>query len=279
MEPRPFSDRVLGALEIGQKITDGACPGLAARRLRSGVTFEWRGRVRGRKCTLRLGMWIGRGDGPRFSMLTVEAARARAAHVTAVVRDGGDPRGGRRLAPTTTGEALGRYEREHMAHRRQGVKTMRLLHRVLPPGRPLAEVGREEIREALAPFAERGQWASVHSVRAKVLAFLRWAEGEELGASAPANMRVAAPVRRRAHVPTLVECRSLWEAAAELGPRKRAFVRVLMLGGFRRGEVAGLEWAEVREEECRIVLPPERTKQAREHVVPLLCPMWQELQG
>src|SRR5262245_49917229 len=44
---------------VGSKITDARCPGLAARSLKGGVTFEWRGRIKKQPqvITIRLGMW------------------------------------------------------------------------------------------------------------------------------------------------------------------------------------------------------------------------------
>ena len=45
-------------------------------------------------------------------------------------------------------------------------------------------------------------------------------------------------------------------------------VRLLMATGQRANEISALRWSEVLED--RIVLPPSRTKNAREHVVPLV---------
>jgi hypothetical protein len=54
---KPFTDTMLANLPLGAKVTDCRAQGLAARRLNGGVTFEWRGRIRGDKATVRLGIW------------------------------------------------------------------------------------------------------------------------------------------------------------------------------------------------------------------------------
>lgn len=267
MEPRAFSEELLAALPIGAKVTDGAVVGLTARRLKGGVVLEWRGRVRGQKATVRLGAW------PRLS---VERARELAGRARGLVAAGSDPRG-RRLAPTTTAAALAQYEREHLAHMRAGPQTGRILRRHLAAvaAWPLAEVGRAELKAAVEPLAARGQWGTAHKVRRMLWAFMRWAEVEELIERAPGRMRLAVPAPVRATVPSLADCRALFEGARALRARQRAFVRVTMLGGFRRAEAAGLRPEEWQGD--RIVLGAGRTKQRREHVVPVGAAMAAEL--
>lgn len=268
MEPRGFDEAVLEALEVGAKITDGACPGLTARRLRGGVVFEWRGRMGGRKLAVRIGRW------PQMPLAT---ARRSAEKMRAVVAAGGDPRGRRPSGPTTTGAALEQYGREHLAFRRTGAKIERALRRGLAGvlELPLEAVGRDQLKAAVEPYKGRGQWASAHAFRARLWAFMRWAEAEELIERAPGRMRLPVPSPRREHVPSVDELRALFDGARALRARHRAFVRVLMLGGFRRMEAAGLRPEEWQGEV--IVLPPERTKQGRLHTVPVTAAMAAEL--
>jgi integrase len=60
----------------------------------------------------------------------------------------------------------------------------------------------------------------------------------------------------------------VWQAAGELGPYG-AMVRLLILTGQRRGEVAGMEWDELDLENRIWTLPRERVKNDRRHEVPL----------
>jgi integrase len=67
---------------------------------------------------------------------------------------------------------------------------------------------------------------------------------------------------------TQQELAELWLALdAEPNPQFADIVRLLILTGQRREEVGGLRWSEIDRD--RIVLPPERTKNSRQHEVPL----------
>ncbi len=65
------------------------------------------------------------------------------------------------------------------------------------------------------------------------------------------------------------ELRCAWQAAARLGAPFGAMVQLLILTGQRRGEVAGMEWAELDLERRLWSLPHERVKNDRRHEVPL----------
>ena len=67
---------------------------------------------------------------------------------------------------------------------------------------------------------------------------------------------------------SLEELRRVWDAAGELGAFG-AIVRLLILTGQRRDEIAELEWREVDLAAAMISLPGARTKNGKPHVVPL----------
>jgi integrase len=71
------------------------------------------------------------------------------------------------------------------------------------------------------------------------------------------------------------ELRCIWNAAgddAQAGASLHAYgtiVKLLILTGQRRSEIAEMRWSEVDLERCTLNLPAERTKNKRPHVVPL----------
>ena len=69
------------------------------------------------------------------------------------------------------------------------------------------------------------------------------------------------------------ELGALYLAAGTLGAPWDAMVRLLILTGQRRGEVAGMEWAELDLEAGEWRLPGSRTKNGHPHVVPLVPEM------
>jgi hypothetical protein len=63
------------------------------------------------------------------------------------------------------------------------------------------------------------------------------------------------------------ELAAIWRAAGS--GQFDSIVRLLMLTGARREEIGGLRWSEIDLDRAVIVLPGERTKNSREHVVAL----------
>jgi integrase len=66
------------------------------------------------------------------------------------------------------------------------------------------------------------------------------------------------------------ELAAVWRAAGD--GQYGAIVRLLMLTGARRDEIASLYWSEIDLDATTITLPPARTKNRREHVIPLSEP-------
>jgi integrase len=98
--------------------------------------------------------------------------------------------------------------------------------------------------------------------------FFRWLAGRDVVESSPC-VGVERPAEEipRDRVLSDDELRRLWLACDQIGGRIGAFVKVLLLTGQRRSEVAGIEQSEI--EGDLWTLPSERVKNARVHVVPL----------
>ena len=65
------------------------------------------------------------------------------------------------------------------------------------------------------------------------------------------------------------ELKAVWEAADALEPVYSGFIKLLVLTGQRRAEVAGMTWREVDLAAQLWTLPAARAKNNREHTVPL----------
>jgi integrase len=66
------------------------------------------------------------------------------------------------------------------------------------------------------------------------------------------------------------EITAIWNSLLE--DQYGTVLKLLLLLGLRRDEIASLRWSEVNLDAATITLPPERTKNRREHVVPLSEP-------
>jgi integrase len=74
----------------------------------------------------------------------------------------------------------------------------------------------------------------------------------------------------RERVLPLEELGAVWRAAPEVNPTFGSIIRLLVLTGCRKSEIADLRWSEVDLDEAVIRLPGSRTKNKRPHVVPLV---------
>jgi integrase len=107
-------------------------------------------------------------------------------------------------------------------------------------------------------------------LQAVLSAFFSWAKGKRLVTANPCTgLERPAQERSRERVLGDDELRKVWQAAGELGHPYAGIVRLLILTGQRRNEIAGLHWNEIDLEERALHLPAARTKNGHAHDVPL----------
>jgi integrase len=73
----------------------------------------------------------------------------------------------------------------------------------------------------------------------------------------------------RDRVLTSTEIAEFWRAADTIGEPVAAVIKILLLTGCRLREVAGMRWSELNDDGTQWLIPAERTKNRRAHVVPL----------
>ena len=87
-----------------------------------------------------------------------------------------------------------------------------------------------------------------------------------------ADLPVAKSIAKRERVLSDAEIADIWRAAGDAASPYGATIRLLILTGQRRGEVAGMAWDEISEDLATWTLPGERTKNGAVHVVPVSAP-------
>ena len=135
---------------------------------------------------------------------------------------------------------------------------------------PLAAVSQRNVASLLNDIARDSGDVTANRVRGSLATLLAWAMGE--GIRLPEGNVVAYTNKReeksRDRVLSDPELKQIWNAC--LDDQYGAVIRLLMLTGQRFNEIAALRWDEVHDEQ--IVLPGERTKNGRTHIVPLSEP-------
>jgi integrase len=135
--------------------------------------------------------------------------------------------------------------------------------------RRLGGIRRDEIVALLDDIADRAPiqanrtFSCLHAMFAWALGRYRLAENPCKGVDPPAKERP------RDRVLSDAELRAVWKAAGEIGWPFGPIVRLLILTGQRRAEVAGMEWSEIDLERKVWTLPRGRVKNDEGHTVPL----------
>ena len=131
------------------------------------------------------------------------------------------------------------------------------------------ELDRRAIVARLEAIQETSGAASARAARAYLSMACSWGVARGILERNPvAGLKPLTPARPRDRVLSAAELNRVWRAVdptTEFG----AIVRLLLLTGQRREEVAGMRWSELDLELARWRLPGARTKNHRPHEVPL----------
>jgi integrase len=139
------------------------------------------------------------------------------------------------------------------------------------------QISLTEIAARLRVIAKERGPVSANRSRDTLSAMFAWAIGEGLCMSNPVigcNKQVENDPRERTLTDT--EVGKLWLSLADSDYGR--IIRLILLTGCRREEIASLQWSEVDFEARTITLPKERTKNKQQHVVPLSDAAMQVLQ-
>lgn len=136
--------------------------------------------------------------------------------------------------------------------------------------KPVPKLRRRDIRELLDDSKARGARTTANRELSALKTFFNWCVDREVIEVSPA-LRIGkpAPESKRTRLLTDAELRIIWLAAEAEGYPFGAIVRLLMLTGQRRGEVAGAAWSEINLKRREWILPEGRTKNGKPHLVPL----------
>jgi integrase len=209
--------------------------------------------------------------------LDAAAARQRAKNVLSRVHLGGDPQvektEKRAEAAETLGSVVDSYLKRHAAKRlKAGTFTdvERYLRRHWGPllETPARKITRASVASRLADIAEESGGYAANRARAALNALYSWAIAEGLTDVNPVvGTRKPVDEVARDRVLTDAELVVVWNEAGDgdFG----AIVRLLILTGQRREEVAAMTWDEVGLDAATWRIAGDRTKNARAHEVPL----------
>jgi integrase len=222
------------------------------------------------------------------SVLTVDQARVKARKVLVDVDDGKDPAAAKIAKHAAAGLIFASVMRDYLAVRAKDMKprsleeTTRHLKRAWKPLHRLAlsAVSRPVVAARLRELASGSGPVAADRARSTLSALFGWAIGEGLCDGNPVmGTNKASDGKPRERVLSDAELAAVWQAAPDNDYGR--IVRLLMLTGQRRLEIGDLCWAELEGEgeTALIALPSHRTKNGRQHDVPLSALARQVLEG
>jgi integrase len=258
------------------EIPDGRISGLYFVIQPSGKrSWAVRYRLKGKPCKFTI---------DSYPALDLKAARARADEITDRVKEGRDPGAEKKaikgaaavpandLVETVTARFL-----SHYAARQLKAGTAREVERLLEKeivepwrGRRLSQIGRADIHDLLDFIIDRGSPITANRTLAWFRRTCSWAIERGLIENNPcAAIKAPAAETARDRVLNDDELAAVWRAAEATEQPYREFVKMLILTGQRRNEVAEMCWAELDLDARLWVLPKERAKNQRAHTIPL----------
>jgi integrase len=248
------------------EFADELCPGLHLRiTCRGKKTFSAMVRVNGRLQRRTIG---------RYPLVSLAEARERTRGMLRLASEGVDSRqpAATSEAKLTYAELVDTYHERHLQPNARSANLIRgnLRHPKLRHfnTRPVAGIARAEIIDVLDSFLAAGAPQAALNIYRNLKMLFTWAWKRDMIADNPCE-RIPPPAKavERDRVLRDSEIVAVWNAADQLPPPFRQFVRLLMLTGQRRTEVATMRWDDITGDTW--VIPRERVKKDRPHAVPL----------
>ena len=266
--------RTLAVADSRREIPDGKVTGLYLVVQPSGAkSWALRYRARGKPKKLTIGP---------YPLVAIAEARRRATAALGDVAAGKDP-----AAEKTSARAAARVEKDDMVdavvndfvklYAARNTRDWRETERILKKdvvsrwrGRRLGEIERKHVAKLLDEMIDRGAPVGANRVFAQLRKMCSWAVERgiiQLNPCQGINRPTTEMARERAlsnHELALV-----WRGAEGLGFPFGPIVRSLILTAQRRDEVGGLVWDELDLDGALWTLPAVRSKNRREHTIPL----------
>lgn len=215
-----------------------------------------------------------------YGVWTVAAAQKEAGRLLLLIGQGVDParekQSSRRVATETMfGDIADLYLSERVQARTPksyvfNESIFRLHVRPSLNGMPLPHITEDDIMDLLVKIPVQ-QVALRRNVFSVLRTFFKWAKSEKRIIKANPMVELDAPpaAASRDRVLDDAEMDLVWRAINALPDPFNAFGRFLLISGQRRTEVATMDWNELNQADREWIIPSEKTKNGRTHVVPL----------
>src|SRR5262249_26446273 len=272
---RALTARTIETIKPGasrQEIPDPLLPGHYLVLQPSGArSFAVRYRLGGRSRKYTVGPY------PAIDLKTARVLASQALRGVGEGRDRGREKIAARSEQADTFEAVAKQfvelhcRRANRPRTIEGTQQLLDLH-VLPRWRRrlIKEITRRDVLDLLDSLVAGGRPGAAHPAPTAIPQLFHWAVERDIIAVSPcARRQPPTPEQARDRVLNDNELGNVWRAADQLGGPFGVLVKLLMLTGQRRDEVARMTWREVDLASRLWTLPKERSKNGQPHDIPL----------
>jgi integrase len=273
-----FIDRISPAA-ARQEIPDGKVRGLFLIVQPSGA-MSWgvRYRFAGAPKKFTVGTYPG---------ISLKAARELASEALTSVARGIDPSAQKKAAKTakrlsdaeaenTVEAVVNRFKAEYLEEFSRPAtiaETSRMLNKEFVGAygnRSLMSITDSDIAKLIGGIKRRGSPVMANRLLGRLKKLFAWAVSQKIVMISPCkDIDPPAPEQSRERVLSESELAHIWRAAGKLDWPFGPIFQLLILTGARRDEVADARWSEYDLDQRLWTIPRERTKNGREHIVPL----------
>jgi integrase len=211
--------------------------------------------------------------------LSLTEARAKARQWIEAVKRGENPRDAS-TGDDSFGVIVEQFLQHHVAKQRQAKSVMRLIRKELLPkwhSKPLASISKKDVLAIIDEITARGAPYQARALLRQIKVFFGWAIERGYLETSPADRlkasRLIGPAAARQRVLDDTELAAFWRAVGRTPYPMGPLLRLLLLSGQRRSEVAEAKWHEFDLSKKLWVIPQERHKSDVAHTVPLTADM------
>lgn len=221
--------------------------------------------------------WLKLGTYPELPLGGDKGARQRARDTRADVGDGRDPVADKKAvaASQAVRDLVDNYVARHASTKRSGDEIARRLRKNVSDvigDVKLSELHRRDLTRCIDAVKDRGAHVEANRLFEDLRAMVRWARGRgDLDENLVEGMKRPTETVERDRVLSADEIKTMWAGLADADMREstRRVIRLCLVTGQRVGEVAGMTADELDLDQRLWTIPAARSKNKREHAVPL----------
>ena len=213
-----------------------------------------------------------------YGRVTLHQARVAAQKVFSAKLEGRDPAREKREArirevTDRVEDVLEAFIAQSVSKNRSAAEIARLLRREVGPAwkqRSVHDITKRNVVELVSTVESRGAPAAANKLLKTIKTFFNWCVGRAILEKSPAQgIPLPAANITRDRVLTDAELANVIQAARAMKAPYGMIVEFLALTGQRREEAAGATWDEFHLDQAVWIIPSDRTKNAKSHVVHL----------